>query len=102
DVCPHQKGVSVSARVTYSRSDSLNRRYGFLVIAESQATYSWASSHDTLITGRLARPQLLSYGRCLQPPSPTQASHSSNVTAKRPTANLTGRVTVCCGSSCTL
>ena len=39
--------------------------------------YCLASSQDTLITGRLPRPQLSSPGLCLQPLSATQASHSA-------------------------
>src|ERR1700722_1516625 len=53
-----------------------------------------------LIAGRFPRPQPLSQGLYpLHPPSSTQASHCSNVTANRPTANGWANVTLCLGAS---
>src|SRR5436190_22473138 len=56
------------------------------------------SSHDTLMTGRLPRPQPWSSGRYLQPPAVTQASHSANSISNLPTANH-AILTVRCGPS---
>src|SRR5262245_29301282 len=55
------------------------------------------SSHETLMTGRLPRPQPLSLGLYLQPPTETQASHSAKVTSNFPTANAFAIVTLCTG-----
>src|ERR1043166_763932 len=52
------------------------------------------------MTGRRPRPHPSSEGAWpAQPPAATHASHSSNVTAKRPTANGFAKTTVCCGPS---
>src|SRR6516225_2354702 len=52
------------------------------------------------MTGRRPRPQPWSEGLYpLQPPSATQASHSSKVTANRPTAKGFPILTECCGPS---
>ena len=58
------------------------------------------SPHHRLITGRRPRPQPRSSGLYrLHPPSATHASHSSNVTAKRPTEKGFAIVTMCSGLS---
>src|SRR3954466_9526649 len=51
------------------------------------------------MTGRSPRPHSRSSGRCLQPPSATQASHWSNVTSFLPMANGFAIVTRCGGFS---
>src|SRR5262245_34517982 len=100
-VSPKAYCVVVPARAAYSHSASVSRRYVFPVLRDSQARYSLASSHDTLITGRLPLPQPLSSGResLPQPPPAAQASHSANVTSYLPTANGLAIVTLCCGPS---
>src|SRR5262249_32959183 len=78
-----------------------SNRYSLPVILRSHATYAWASSQFTLMTGRLLRPQPWSFTPPSggQPPTRTQASQSSNVTSYRDTANGLAIVTGCCGPS---
>ena len=56
-VFPVEKGVFVPARAAYSHSVSVNSLYFNPVFFDSHATYSLASSHDTLVTGRRPLPQ---------------------------------------------
>src|SRR5262249_13450480 len=70
----------------------------------NQDTYSFASSQETLITGRRPLPQPWSLGVRLlvQPPPATQVSHSANVTSNLPTANGALILTRCGGFSLSL
>ena len=61
---------------------------------ESQAMYSRVSFQLMLLTGRLPRPQPLSSGFRLHPPSAEQASHCAIVTSNRDTANRFAIVTL--------
>ena len=81
---PVLKAVVVPARAAYSHSALVGSRQVCPVLRLSQVTYCWASSQETLITGCRPRPQPSSAGRWVQPPSATQASHSSNVTSYFP------------------
>ena len=69
------------------------------VFLASQPTNCWASFHDTLMTGRLPRPQILSPGLCVQPASATHASHCAKVTSYLPAAKGWAKVTLRCGPS---
>src|SRR5262245_47494528 len=99
-VGPVENAVVVPARAAYSHSASVSSLYVLPVLRDSQGRYSFVmSSHDTLITGRLSRPQPSSSGLCLQPPTARHASQSANVTSCLPTAKTRSMVTVRCGPS---
>src|SRR5688572_26565265 len=89
----------VVPRTAYSHSASVIRRYRLPVFFASQLMNCWVSFHDTLMIGRLPRPQLLSLGLCVQPASATHASHCAKVTSYLPTAKGCAKVTLRCGPS---
>ena len=67
-------------------------------ILENHATYCWASSQLTLMTGLVPPPKPLSL-TLGHPPTETQASQSANVTSNLDTAKGLAIVTECCGPS---
>src|SRR3954470_16247282 len=96
---PQYTGGFVPPGAAYSHSASLARRYGFPVFCPSHATYSFASSQLTLITGWSPRPQPRSSGLNLHASAATHLSQSSKVISLRLMAKGSAIVTRCTGRS---